>query len=320
MATCGAAPPARMYGGSSSEKIRYLRSMADRKRTELDWQDVRIFLALARHGSLSAAARTLSVNHGTVSRRLRSLEESLGDKLVERRPEGYVLTPAGTHALEAASDMEQAAEILGRGAVDEGPSGLVRINASPAMSNGFLALRLATVASRYPRLNIDLAANHRSISLERHQADIAVRFGRPTDGDVVARPLTTVGYGFYGTDVACRSVEAGSDPVFIGFDEADAYLPEAAWMTRHFPRARLAFRAHDQFAQSIAARSGAGLVLLPHYIGRSDPSLRITDLCPVPPSKEVFLLTRSRDKKDPSIRAVADEVADMFEQARVLFL
>ncbi|UYW29018.1 LysR family transcriptional regulator [Methylorubrum extorquens] len=216
--------------------------------------------------------------------------------------------------------MEQAAEIFGRGTMDGAPSGLVRINAPPAMSNGFLASRLATVASRYPRLNIDLAANHRSISLKRHQADIAVRFGRPTNGDVVARQLTTVGYGFYGTDEACRSVEAGSHPVFIGFDEADAYLPEAAWMTRHFLRAHLAFRAHDQFAQSIAARSGAGLVLLPHYIGRSDPLLRITELGPVPPSKDVFLLTRSRDRMDRPIRTVADELASMFEQARDLFL
>lgn len=294
--------------------------MADKKRTELDWQDVRIFLALARHGSLSAAARTLSVNHGTIARRLHSLEESLGEKLVERRPEGYVLTPAGTHALDAASDMEQAAQILGGGHADATPSGLVRINAPPAMSSGFLASRLATLASRYPRLNIDLAANHRSISLERHQADIAIRFGRPTDGDVVARPLTTVGYGFYGTDEACRSVEAGSEPVFIGFDEADAYLPEAAWMTRHFPRARLAFRAHDQFVQSIAARSGGGLVLLPHYIGRSDPLLRMTTFGPVPPSKDVYLLTRRRDRKDPPIRAVADHVVDMFERDRALFL
>ncbi|MBI0539672.1 LysR family transcriptional regulator, partial [Roseomonas sp. KE2513] len=66
--------------------------MADQKRTDLDWQDVRNFVALARHGSLSAAARMLSVNHATIARRLHSLEESLGEKLVERRSDGYVLT------------------------------------------------------------------------------------------------------------------------------------------------------------------------------------------------------------------------------------
>ncbi|MGI3902437.1 MAG: LysR family transcriptional regulator [Janthinobacterium lividum] len=294
--------------------------MADRKRTEIDWQDVRIFVTLARHGSLSAAARTLSVNHATISRRLQSLEESLGEKLVERRREGYVLTPAGAHALEAASDMEQAAHVLGRGTLDGAPSGLVRINAPPALSIGFLTSRLVTLAARHPRLDIDLTSNHRPISLERHEADIAIRFGRPGDGDVVARPLVTVGYGFYGTDEACRSVEAGTDPVFVGFNEAAAHLREATWIARHFPRARLVFRTNDQFAQSIAARSGAGFVLLPHYIGRSDPLLRVCELGAVPPRKDVFLLTRRRDRKTPSIRAVADEVVGMFEQARELFL
>ena len=91
-------------------------------------------------------------------------------------------------------------------------------------------------------------------------------------------------------------------------------------MTRHFPRARVAFRAKDQFLQSIAARSGAGLALIPHYIGRADPLLRICDLGAVPSSKDVFLLTRSRDREDSSIRVVADEVVGMFEQDRGLFV
>ena len=293
--------------------------MADKKRTEADWQDVRTFLAVARHGSLSAAARTLSVNHATISRRLHSLEEALGDKLLERRPAGYVLTPAGTHALEAASDMEQAAQILGRGTMDETPSGLVRINAPPALSNGFLTARLAMLASRYPGLDIDLASNFRSISLDRHEADIAIRFAQPQNGDVISRLLVTVGLGFYGTDEACRSVEAGADPILIGFNEAEAYLSGAAWMARQFPRVRVAFRANDHFAQSIAARSGAGLALLPHYIGRTDPLLRMCDLGSAPPSKDAFMLIRRRDRKNPSIRVVADEIADMFVQAREIF-
>lgn len=293
--------------------------MADQKRTDIDWQDVRIFVALARHGSLSAAARMLAVNHATIARRLHSLEESLGEKLVERRPEGYVLTAAGTHALEAATDMEQAAQILGRGMTDGAPSGLVRINASPGLSSGFLVSRLPALATRYPKLDIDLAPALRSISLERHEADIAIRFDKPKDGDVIARKVATVGFGFYGTEDACLSVESGNDPVLIGFNEADAYLSASTWMTRHFPRARVAFRAKDQFLQAIAARSGIGLALIPHYIGRSDPELRECDLGAAPASKDVFVLTRTRDKKDSSIRAVADELVAMFEQESDLF-
>ncbi|WP_368309070.1 LysR family transcriptional regulator [Luteibacter sp. CQ10] len=293
--------------------------MADQKRTDIDWQDVRVFIAVARQGSLSAAARMLSVTHATVARRLQSLEQSLGEKLLERRVEGYVLTPAGTQALEAASDMEHAAQILGRGMADATPRGLVRISSSPGLSGGFLAARLPLLAARFPKLDIDLAPALRSVSLERHEADIALRFDQPRDGDVIARPLTTVGYGFYGTEEACRSVEAGGEPVFIGFNEADAYLSQATWLSRHFPRARVVFRAKDQFLQSIAARSGAGLALIPHYIGRGDPLLRSCDLGSLPPSRDVYLLTRSRDRKDASIRAVADAVLGMFEAERDLF-
>ena len=293
--------------------------MADQKRTDIDWQDVRIFVALARHGSLSATARALSVNHATIARRLHSLEESLGEKLMERRPEGYVLTPTGTHALDAANGMEQAVQILGRGIQDGTLTGRVRINASPGLSSGFLVSRLPTLAVRYPRLDIDLAPALRSISLERHEADIAIRFDKPEDGDVIARPLPTVGYGFYGTEEACQAAEAGGDLVFIGFNEADSHLSAATWMVRRFPRARVAFRAKDQFLQAIAARSGVGLALIPHFIGRADPLLRVCSLGAVPSSREVFLLTRSRDRKDSAIQIVTDEILSMFEQERDLF-
>ncbi len=293
--------------------------MADQKRTALDWQDVRIFVALARHASLSAAARALSVNHATIARRLRSLEASLGETLVERRPGGYVLTLAGTRALEAAGDMEQAAQILGRGMADGTPSGLIRINASPGLSAGFLVSRLPALAIRYPRLDIDLAPALRSVSLDRHGADIAIRFGQPGDGDISARLLATVGFGFYGTEAACQAAEAGGEPAFIGFNEADAYIPAAAWMARQFPRARVAFRTRDHVLQAIAARSGVGLALLPHYIARGMPTLRACDLGAVPPSRDVFLLTRSRDRRTPAIRIVAEEIVGLFERERDLF-
>ena len=308
-----------MYGAVRHRKIRYIRAVADQKRTDIDWQDVRIFVALARHGSLSAAARFLAVNHATIARRLHSLEDSVGEKLVERRPEGYVLTPAGTRALDAATAMEQAAQILGRGMADEGPRGLVRINASPGLSAGFLVARLPALALRHPGLDIDLATALRAISLERHEADIAIRFDKPQDGDIIARQIATVAFGFYGTEAACRAVESGAEPIFIGFNEADSHLSASLWITRHFPRARIAFRAKDQSLQAIAARSGLGLALLPHYIGRSEAQLRLCDLGAAPASKDVFLLTRPRDRKALAIRAVADALVQMFEDARALF-
>ncbi len=115
--------PQAEIDGYRVREICYLQSVVDEKRTEVDWQDLRIFLALGRHGSLSGAARALGVNHATIARRLHSLEDSLGETLVERRPEGFVLTLAGTHTLAAASDMDSASRTLGRAGPDGAPKG-----------------------------------------------------------------------------------------------------------------------------------------------------------------------------------------------------
>lgn len=293
--------------------------MADKKRTEPDWQDVRVFLALGRYGSLSAAARALSVNHATVARRIRSLEAALGEKLVDRRPEGYVLTPAGTRALAAAGDMEAAVQTLGRSGTDDAPKGLVRINAPPALAQGFIISRLAALSTQYPGLDIDLATELRAVSLERHEADIAVRLGQPKDSDLIAKPLVKMGYAFYGTPAICKRVEGGAEPMFVGFDEVNAAMPEATWLARHYPTVRIAFRTNNHIAQATAARAHAGLALLPHYVGRADRALRPCRLDPVLPPRDLWLLTRRQGRKDLPIRTVVEHLSRIFTKERSLF-
>jgi DNA-binding transcriptional LysR family regulator len=293
--------------------------MAEKKRTEPDWQDIRVFLALGRYGSLSAAARALSVNHATIARRIASLEATLGEKLVERRLEGYVLTPAGARTLSAASEMETAVQALRRGGSDGSPKGLVRVNAPPALAQGFIIAKLAELPRRHPGLDIDLASDVRAVSLERHVTDIAIRLGRPADGDVIAKPLGLMAYGFYGTPEVCQRIEDGAPPVLIAFDEMNAYVPEAMWLARQYPQARVAFRANNQVAQATAARSGVGLALLPHYIGRREAALRPCRLDAVPPAREMWLLTRPQDRKNLPVRTVVDYLVQVFSGEHALF-
>lgn len=294
--------------------------MTVKKRSEPDWQDLRVFLALGRHGSLSAAARALAVNHATIARRIHALEEHLGEKLVERRPDGYVLTQAGTRALATAGAMESAVQALGRGGgAGDAPRGLVRVNAPPALALGFLIARLAELTVRHPGLDIDLATDLRSISLDRHAADLAIRLGRPRDGDFIAKPLGQMAFGFYGSAAVCRRIEDGAEPVFVGFDEANADMPEAAWLARSFPRARIALRAGNQMAQALAACAGAGLALLPHYLGRQAPTLRLCNLTPVPPPREIWLLLRRQDRDDLPIRSTVEHLLQVFEREAALF-
>ncbi len=278
-----------------------------------------MFLALGRHGSLSATARALSVNHVTVARRIQSLEATLDEKLVERRPDGYVLTPAGTRTLGVASEMEAALRNVGRPETDATPRGLVRVNAPPALAQGFVLRHLAALPARFTGLDIELATDLRVVSLERHETDVAVRMVKPPDSGLVAKRLVSVGYGFYGTRAICRRIDEGAAPTFIGFDEANAHLPEAIFHAQHHPRARIAFRANHHVAQATAALSNAGLALLPHYIGRSEKRLQLSRLGPVPPDREIWLITRRHDRKDPPIRTVVEFLSALFVEHRALF-
>ncbi|MEA1676806.1 LysR family transcriptional regulator [Nitrospirillum sp. BR 11163] len=293
--------------------------MADQIRTAPDWEDVRVFIALARHGSLSAAARALSVNHATVARRVAALEQALGERLVERRPDGYALSQAGQRALIAATDMETAAATLGRGDAEAGPRGLVRINTTPGLAQGFLVDRLASLPARYTSLDVEVAANIRAVSLERRETDIALRLARPQDGDVIARPMVAVAFGFYATEDWCRRLAEGAPPTFVGFDETNRHLPEALWLARHFPRARVAVRVGNQFAQAAAARAGAGIALLPHVNGRMAPGLVLCPLGPPPPARTLWLVTRRQDDREPAIRTVTDFLINLFKEEQALF-
>jgi DNA-binding transcriptional LysR family regulator len=209
--------------------------------------------------------------------------------------------------------------MLGRAGPDGAPKGLVRINAPPGLTHGYLIAKLSTMAGAFPGLDIDLATDVRSISLERHEADIAVRIGRPDDGDVIAKPVATIAYGFYATAEVRERLVAGEEPAFITFDEADAHLPEAVWLSRRFPRARRPFRASNQFAQGIAARSGVGVALLPHYIGRAESSLRRCDLGPVLAPREVFVVRRRQNARTMPINVVVDYLVRVFKEDRALF-
>jgi molybdate transport repressor ModE-like protein len=293
--------------------------MADRIRTAPDWEDIRLFVALARHGSLSAAARALGVNHATVSRRIASLQRALGERLVVRRPDGYVLTPAGVRVLAAATEMESAAATMSRVGAEGVAKGLVRISATPGLAQAFLVTRVSKLVARHPGLDIEVAGNVRTISLERREADIALRLGRPRDGDVIAQRLATLGFGFYASTEWRRRIARGAEPDFVGFDEANAHLPEAAWLVRHFPRARIAFRADNQFAQAAAAKAGAGIALLPHFIGRAETGLHECTPGPAPPPRELWLVKRREDRNDALIRIVADFLGEMFTRNSELF-
>jgi DNA-binding transcriptional LysR family regulator len=300
--------------------IPYYFTMIDKKRTEdLDWEDLRYFVALARYGTLSATARKLRVNHATVARRVASLEALLGRPLFDRRPDGYAVTEEGRAVLDEAQVMDEAAlSVLRR--LDAGTelTGLVRLTVGRVFAERFLISRLDAFHERYPAIDLEVTGGSRVVSLARREADIALRYGAPKDSDLVARRVAKIAFGLYASPAYREKIQAGVTPAFIGFDEKSEFVAEAAWLARQFGERRFSFRTSSQTTQAAAARAGYGVALLPRYVAADDPGLVEVLLGERLPERDVWLLIRRDLRKVPRVRAVADYLIEIFRRERLL--
>lgn len=273
----------------------------------LDWEDLRVFVALAREGSLSAAARALKVSHATVGRRIAALEETLGHALFERSAEGYTLTTEGTAVLELAADMDaRALAILRRAGREAGLTGTVRLTATEALAERFLVPRLAGFHRRHPGIDLVVLSDPRSLSLARREADVAIRLARPRAGELFTRRLTALAFGVY-------AAPGGDTSAWVGYDDSFAHLPEAQWLTRHAAGARVVLRANGLSAQLAAVRAGFGKALLPRWFAEEEGGLVALPPPAPPPVREAWLVVHRDLKNVPRVRALIDAVVAAFE-------
>jgi len=276
----------------------------------LDWEDLRVFVALARAGSLSAAARELKVSHATVGRRIAALEETLGRTLFDRRADGYVLTAEGAGVLELAAEMDERAHgILRRSGQETGLTGSVRLTATEVLAERFLIPRLAALHRRHPGIELEVVSDPRSLSLAKREADVAVRLARPQAGELVTRRLAGLAYGVYAAPEGDRSG-------WIGLDDSLAHLPEAQWLARHAAGARFVLRANTLMGQLAAARAGFGKALLPRWFADEEGGLVALPPPAPPPVREAWLVVHPDLKDVPRVRAVIDAVVAAFEEER----
>ncbi len=199
----------------------------------MNWDDVRIFLAVARAGQILAAARTLGVNHATVGRRISALEEALQTRLVVRRTNGCELTPEGEVFLNAAERMET--EMLAAqahiGRFDAALAGTVRIGAPDGFGVSFLAPRLGALIARHPALKVQLVPVPRAFSLSQREADIAITIERPAEGRLISGKLTDYTLGIYASRAylaangAPADIEALKSHRLIGYVEDLLFTP-----------------------------------------------------------------------------------------------
>lgn len=239
----------------------------------LRWDDVRVFLAVSRAGSLGQAALRLGVDTSTVSRRLSALEEALSVKLFERARDGIAPTRMAELVLPACEAMEasQAQLVRAASSAERSIEGVVRVSMAPGIADTLIAPRLAMLRARHPALRIELDASARVLDLTRHEADLALRSVAPQGADLVALKLLTATWVLAAAPGHARALGRVSDLralAWIAWDrDFDSFGP-SRWLARHVPRADVVLRTSHFAAQLAAARSGLGVLLAPEpYLG-----------------------------------------------------
>ena len=272
-----------------------------------DWENLRFFVTLAREGTLSAAARVLAVDHVTVARRVAALEAETGLKLVDRRARSYRLTEDGKRIAATAMPMEEAAFAVGRAvqATRPGLRGEVSISSPPSLANALIAPRLIELYRRHPGIHINLIGEKRTASLNRREADVALRLSRSGEPGLIARKIGRFGFSLYGAQAYLKETPPHAF-AFIAYDSSMDDAPQQKWLRTIAAGRETVLRTSDPENQAAAARTGVGLAVLPHFLGDRDPELERHDAMSAPPDRDIWLLVHRDLRRAPIVRAVMD--------------
>jgi DNA-binding transcriptional LysR family regulator len=292
----------------------------------MNWDDVRIFLAVARAGQILGAARRLGLNHATVARRLSALEAGLRTQLVQRRTTGTELTRAGEDFLLAAERME--AEMLAAratvGDASVSVSGTVRIGAPDGFGVAFLAPRLGGLVAAHPDLKIQLVPVPRSFSLSRREADIAITTERPTEGRLVASRLVDYTLGLYASRAYAERHGLPETQGELASHRLVGYVPDLVinpsldYAAEISPDWDPGFMISSALGQAEAIRAGAGIGIVHTFIARAMP-----ELLPLPvarPIRRAYWIVYPEQMRSLSrIQAVTAFIAESVARERALF-
>ncbi len=276
----------------------------------IDWDDFRYFLAVAREGSVRAAAERLEVNHSTVLRRIAQLEERLGAQMFEKLPSGYRLTDAGEEVLEFAGQMEASSNLLatrvfGR---DQSLRGPLRVTLAPTLATHLLMSDFAQFATLHPEIEMEILSSDEPVNLTNREADVAIRVvsNRST------LPLNL--HGLKGPDLF--------GTVYIARDLLAAWragaLERIRWIVKKFdgipdwgregeiPIGEVPFRTIDAGAHLAALRQGIGMTALPCFVGDTDPLLVRVPGIGLHMHGTLWLLTHGETRKTKRVRLFID--------------
>jgi DNA-binding transcriptional LysR family regulator len=300
-------PPPRIAGAAKSHSAR--------ERSGLDWNDLRYFLAVARHGSTVAAARALATNQSTVQRRLTALERRIGKPLATRSPAGYRLTELGRELVTHAEGVEQAVLAFEQRleSATRQVSGVLRVACpEPIVYRITQSPLLERFKAKHPDLRVEFVMSDKYIDLSKGEADVALRSGDTDDADLVGRKIADSFWAVYAAEgyVAQHGkpqrVEDLESHLLIGLDESMAKHRAALWLARVAPNARIVARNNSVLGLLYAVKSGVGVAPLPTALGDNEAGL-LRVLGPIPELARIWRLLAHPDvRRTPRVSAFFD--------------
>jgi DNA-binding transcriptional LysR family regulator len=290
-----------------------------------DWNDLRYFLAVARHGSTTAAAKALHLSQSTVHRRLAELEKGVGRHIVVRHATGYRLTEFGSELLPLIKQVEEAVASLERHlvAANDTPTGSVRVTCSESIGYRLTQSPLLDdFHRRYPGLRIELIMGDHFLDIAKGEADVAIRAGVPNEESLVGRKIADVPWALYCSRNYLERhgrVERTEDidrHAIVEFDGDIRDHHAAQWLRSVAPHATVVARSNTVPGLMMTVKSGAGLAPLPTPLADRDGEL-VRILGPVPGLySQIYLLTHPDLRHTPRIRAFFDFIIAELDQVR----
>lgn len=288
-----------------------------------DWDDLRFFLAVARGGSIRAAAVQLCVNHSTVSRRIAALETRAKLQLFDRTRGGYELTDAGLQVFESAQRMERDADsvsrqLLGR---DTNLAGPLKVTMPNTIATRLVMPDLARFARNFPEIELVIDVSMTMADLVRRQADVAIRVSNDPPGHLFGRRLVKYARSIYASQeylAAHEGLPGGAAYQWIGWEDK---VDHPQWVRESpFPEARIRHRAANTLAHVEAAHQGMGICMLPCFIGDREPGIARVDTTFTEPDREIWILTHEDLRGTARIRQFMKFMAEAILDKQDLLL
>ena len=283
----------------------------------MNWDDMRFFLALSREGSISAAGRSLGVNHTTVARRITALEDMLGTRLFDRLPAGYEMTQSAEDLYRHALEMEAHAqaidrEVFGQDAALKGP---LKLTVAHDVAIRLLIKDLRNFRNEYPCIDLEILTTPGLVDLASRQADIAVRLTAKPPDYLVGREVTPIRHGVYGSQKYLKEMNGPIEAILF---RGDTEHPE--WLREHFPEPTSVLRTDDATTMLTAVREHHGLARLPCLLGDSDPDVRRLDVRLTPSTWGIWILSHVDLRSTARVRVCREFLIAAIEDKRELIL